>query len=87
MEFENSIIRGIHISRYIASWVRVGGTIGRAHRHLGNSCAFTDWLRTLEIDNEHLTDDEVWQIYRFATNGKLELQESAKRFIEGKGSV
>ena len=86
MEFENSIIRGIHISRYIASWMIAGGTFKRHRGQPTSSCAFLRWLRSLVIDGEQLTEDEVRTIYNFAHNGKLELQESAKRFI-GMGSV
>lgn len=68
--FENRLIRGIHKSRYCASWMRaVGVKFNRG---------FKEWLKTLVIDGEHLTEDEIQEIWLFATNGKLELQESAK---------
>ena len=83
--FENSIIRGIHISRYIASWINVRVPIERAYRGLNRTGLFIDWLRSLVINGEHLTEDEVWRIYNFASNGKLELESSAKQFIKRKG--
>ncbi len=71
-EFENAIIRGIHISRYIASWNHEGGKINTSFRY---------WLKQLVIDGEHLTDDEIRRIYNFAKNGKLELQSNASVFL------
>ena len=79
--YENELIKGIYISRYIASWIKSGGQIGYAARCLGQTNNFMNWLRTLVIDGEHLTEDEIWRIYSFATNGKLELEDSAKKFI------
>lgn len=77
--FENKIIRGIHISRYVASWVKSGGTL--ACRGKNDAVDFRRWLKSLIIDGERLTDEEVRQVYNYATNGKLELEEDAKRFI------
>lgn len=77
-EFENELIRGIYISRYIASWTRMGYPIAK-------NGLFIVWLRQLAIDGEHLTEDEVWRIYNFAANGKLELQENAKKFMRELG--
>ena len=68
--FENRLIRGIHKSRYCASWVKAVG--------LDFNLGFKEWLSTLVINGEHLTKDEIQEIWYFATNGKLELQESAK---------
>ncbi len=86
MEFENSIIKGIHISRYIASWLYSGYPIGKkCNRSKGKKCLFIAWLESLVIDGEKLTDDEVWRIYEFAMNGKLELTNSAVEFMRSKG--
>lgn len=84
-EFENELIRGISISRYIASWTRMGYPIEKAHRRLNQYGFFIAWLRQLTLDGEHLTEDEVWRIYHVATNGKLELQENAKKFMRDMG--
>lgn len=72
-EFENTIIHGIHISRYIASWYIAGGGQLKGRR---NVTMFKNWLRHLGLD-----EDEVMAVFMFATNGKLELQDNAKEFI------
>lgn len=85
--FENEKIKNIHISRYIASWYRSGG--GRIYpayftrdpRYKSGAKTFADWLKTLVIDGEHLTDEEVQRICSFADNGKLELEDSAKAYL------
>lgn len=71
--FENKLIRNIHVSRYIASWVKVGGSV--------DSLGFELWLERLLIDGEHLTEDEIMYIRNFARNGKLELETNAKLFL------
>ena len=66
-------VKGIPITRYIASWYRVGG-----------KCYYDkmeEWLKSLNIDGKPLTDDEVMLIVECAKNGKLELEVTAKRFI------
>lgn len=87
--FENKLIRGIHVSRYVASWYNVGGKIYGGYATKVDPITkkrithrFHDWLRTLVIDSEHLTEEEIYYIHYYATNGKLELQESAKKFLE-----
>ena len=84
--FENKLIRGIHVSRYVASWINVGGKINRyrnktdpGKRRIENN--FADWLRELVIDGEHLTEDEVRYISNYATNGKLELEHEAESYL------
>ena len=85
-EFENSLIRGIYISTYIASWLNTGvGIDSSSLRYSNKHGLFIAWLKSLTIDGSHLTDDEVWRIYYFAMNGKLELKESAKEFLSQKG--
>lgn len=69
-DFENKLIRDIHCSRYIASYIKSTGDYKFFH--------FKKWLRSLIVNEEHLTKDEVWYIYNFATNGKLELEEHAE---------
>ena len=63
----------IHYSRYIASWYKAGGQF----RHLTDTLNFKDWLRSMG-----LSEDEVQTIANMAVCGKLELEESAKVFIE-----
>lgn len=66
-------VRGIPVTRYIASWYRVGGKC-----YYGK---MKEWLKSLNIDGEPLTDEEVTLIVDCAKNGKLELEETAKKFI------
>ena len=88
-EFENKLIKGIHASRYIASWVKSNGTMKRYLNEDNPSLRrlesyFADWLRSLVINGEHLTEDEVRYIDHFARNGKIELESSAKHYMEFK---
>jgi len=70
--FENLTANGVHYSRYIMSWVRVGGTINKT----GGNSDFNNWLESLE-----LTTEDIDNIMRLATNGKMELETSARRWI------
>ena len=74
MEFENKIIEGIHATRYIMSWVREGGQLGRRGEGIDD---FHEWLLSLG-----LTDDEAREIEFIAMNGKLELETSARAFLK-----
>jgi len=76
--FENKIIRGIHISRFIMSWIRSGGVFGIRDGY----GEFHKWLKTLVINGTILSDDEITDIMMIARNGKLELEVSAKKFIQ-----
>ena len=70
--FENKLINGVHKTRYIVSWLKAGGSL-----HYGEDIDnFRDWLLSL-----NLAEDEVQDIVYLATNGKLELESSAKTFI------
>lgn len=80
MEFENKIINGIHCSRYIASWCTAGGKLYGSRR---NNLDFINWLESLIINDRNLTSEEVKYIHDFASNGKLELENSAKEFLKG----
>lgn len=70
---DNEIINGIHITRYIASYLR--------RKEGFKILEFVEWLKTLEINGRHLTDDEVYRIRIIAEDGKLELQELAISFV------
>lgn len=63
----------VHYSRYIASWINAGGDLST----LDGWYSFAFWLDTLG-----LTADEIYHIRVMATNGKLELENSAKEFIK-----
>ena len=81
----------IHYSRYITSWAKMyinhyKGDNLRLEYHgvyayRGYKCMFgpefKEWLRSLG-----LSEDEVHDIYEMATNGKMELEASADRFID-----
>lgn len=78
--FENKEFEGIYYSRFIASWIKVGGELRTRNAYL-----FKDWLRTLIINDKKIPEDIIMEIYNFATNGKLELQTLASRFLENGG--
>lgn len=71
---------GIHATRFIASWIRVGGTLetGRDYKN------FEAWLRTLKVDGENLSEQDVKHISDLAWNGKMELECSARQFLKQK---
>lgn len=75
--FENSKIKGIHISRYCASWMNAGG---QRFDHY-----FREWLSTLRVDGERLKESDIRAIVYYARNGKLELEDSARIFFKTKG--
>lgn len=62
-------------SRFIASWtyvcIKEEGTVRFDDR-------FKDWLRSIGVP-----EDDVYGITEMATEGRLELQEMAKRFLKG----
>lgn len=73
MDWENKIINGIHATRYIVSWVKFAGyNFGRING------PFWKWLESVGVTDE----DDLYLIYRLATNGKMELESSAMRFIK-----
>ena len=70
--FENKKTHGgIYYTRYIASWKIAGGRIYRGG-------LFERWLR----EDQKLTEEEIHDILEIAECGKLELQESAKAFMD-----
>lgn len=77
--FENKYIARLdcHYSRIIASWYNAGGTIETSVR---KSLKFFEWMKTIG-----LTDDERKEIWYLATNGKLEFEDSARKFISENG--
>ena len=75
--FENKTFEGIHYSRFVASWVIAGGELRRRNAYI-----LKDWLRTLTINDKPIPEEVIYEIYLYATNGKLELQENAARFLE-----
>ena len=73
MYFENKLIRGIHATRFIASWLNMGGMLCTG-KDVDN---FRSWLLSLGLNS-----DEVWPIMYLATTGKMELEVNAKAFLE-----
>lgn len=78
-EWENVYLKkyGMYYSRIIASWTNVGGNV--------KSKMFKEWLKSIKDDDTGervLTDEQVYDIYRLANNGKLEWQENARKFME-----
>lgn len=65
-------INGIPVTRYVASWYIAGGK--------QNIHKVREWLKSLVINDRHLTNEEVELIAMCTVTGKLELQESAKKF-------
>ena len=61
-----------YASRFIASWVREGGKL-RTGKDYDD---FREWLTSLDLNEE-----DVNHIYFLASNGKLELEISAKKFL------
>ena len=72
MDFENKKTKthGIPYSRYIASW----NNIRKGRFYYGE---FVDWLQHLG-----LTKEEINGIAFLADNGKLELEDDARKFIK-----
>lgn len=73
--FENKVFNGEYASRYIASWIVVGGQL-RYGKDVDN---FKEWLLSIGLNQ-----DEADYITELARCGKLELQENAKRFLNNK---
>ena len=71
--FKNKTFEGIYYSRFIASWYNEGGA---------PNWAMKDWLRTLTVNGKTMPEEVIKEIYNLATNGKLELESSAKNFIK-----
>lgn len=71
--FENKKFEGIHYSRFIASWTNEVGFV---------SYEMKDWLKTITINDKHLPDDVIEEIYEMGSTGKLELETSAKFFAK-----
>ena len=77
MNFVNKLTHnGIHYSRYIASWTKVLADMGLKPGFYGE--AFEKWLR----EEQGLTAEEISDIQILASNGKLELEESIRTFME-----
>ena len=73
IEFENGTYNGIYYTRFIASWLRKGGMLKSGH----DLWLFRSWLRHLGLGSL-----DVDRISFLVTNGKLELEDDAEKFLE-----
>ena len=64
----------VHYSRIIASWTSEACSFGMKRFIYDDQ--FRRWLKTLG-----LTEEEQHDIYYLATNGKMELESNARRFL------
>ena len=72
--FENKAINGyVYATRFIASWIKVGGQL-RTGKDIED---FKDWLKSIG----EVSEDGIDHIVYLATNGRLELEDHAKRFL------
>ena len=72
-DFENKSIRGIYATRFIASWLKMGGMLCTGK----DVDDFHSWLLSLGLNS-----DEVWPIMYLATTGKMELEVHANTFLK-----
>ena len=73
--FENKLTHnGIHYSRYVASWIIAGVSKLTAYRNQD----FESWLR----ESQKLTEEEIQDIHEIYSNGKMELESSARLWIK-----
>ena len=71
--FENRVINGyIYETRFIASWLKVGGQL----RYGEDIDDFYEWLLSIGV-----SEDDANHIVELATCGKLELEINAKKFL------
>ena len=72
--FKNTQIKGYtYATRYIASWIKVGGKL-QCNKDIDD---FEESLKSLNLDEE-----DINKIIFLAINGKLELEVSAKKFLK-----
>lgn len=67
------MVRNIHITRYVASYYIGGG--------IQSYPLAKKWAKQLIIDGSNLTEDEASLIADCICNGKLELQDNIKIFM------
>ena len=72
--FENFIVQDYtYASRFIASWLREGGNLRRGADYE----LFREWLVSIGV-----TPENARRISNLASNGKLELENMAKKFLK-----
>lgn len=77
---ENKLFEGIHYSRYGASYAKACAECG-TEVHFREMCK---WLMGLEINGKHMDWDTAYEIAELTTNGKLELESSARKWMENR---
>lgn len=76
-DFENKSYEGIYYTRFIMSWVRMGGQLT-----IRSSRSFESWLRSLTINDKKIPENVIKEIMFIATNGKMELEDSANDYLK-----
>ena len=79
-KWENVFLKdyGVHYSRIIASFANVGGDI--------TSRKFIEWMESItdsDTGERLLSDGQIIDIYNLASNGKLEWEDDARKFLGG----
>lgn len=73
MDFENKLSsEEVHYSRYIASFIKACSEM----KITFNYGLFYNWLISLGLQ-----EDEIMSIVMFAFNGRLELEENARKYL------
>lgn len=75
----NTLIAGIPLSRFCASWLHSGGK-------WNDGSGFKLWMMNIPIQNEdgtitYISQDDAEDAYELMSCGKMELEGSAARFI------
>ena len=78
-DFENGKVGDIYYSRFIASFIKMKSKVEGGY-HIDNR--FEEWLRTLTIDGNPISDDAINDMVFMMETGKLELEISAKEYLE-----
>ena len=71
---ENPLINDIYASRYIASYTNEIGTV--------YPTPFRQWLKSLIVNDQPLSEEDIEFLVDRAMNGKLELEEHVRRFFD-----
>ena len=79
LSWDNEFIKGIRMSRYLASWVIAGGDW---HDEKG----FIEWMMNIPFEKKdgeisYISEDNASDAYRIMTCGKAELQCWAREYL------
>ena len=80
MDFENRMVNGIHASCYAVSFMKECVDAGITPRY--RLCM--EWLGTLTVNGQRLSEDDKRLICNLLDNGKMELEHNAKEFLKNK---